>query len=110
MQTVSEKWKEEQRKTLTPESFIKISYSVTDPEAQYSASASGGGAIDFAKPEHVVSTLDRNYKKYTTLEANQWMLNGSFNLFSENNDFGYVKTRQHPHSAVCIFEQRAPWK
>ena len=92
MQTVSEKWKENHTKTLLPESFVEITFSLTDPDAYEDGSASDNGAVNFSNTAQIVSEVDKNIVSYGTLEQNLWLLDGSKKVLPTSNygDCGYV--------------------
>ena len=50
----SDKWRQAHTGTIVPESFIEITYKVTDPGAQESATLSHNGAAYYSKPEKVL--------------------------------------------------------
>ena len=76
---VTEKWRAAHERTLLPETFIEITYNITDPDVQGDASATGTSGVPYSDTKSVVSeTLDAEVK-YATLEHNQWLLNKTFN-------------------------------
>lgn len=91
MITVSEGWKEAHNQLLLPETFIEISYSVTEPGLQQEASASANMEEPYSNAQSLTSTLTVDREKYGTLEWNFWGLDGSFSYFDESPDHpGYV--------------------
>ena len=92
MQTVSEKWKEKHTETLLPESFVEITFSLTDPDAYEDSTASDNGAVNFSNTAQIVSEVDKNIVSYGTLEQNLWVLDGSKKVLPTSNygDCGYI--------------------
>lgn len=87
MQTVSNEWKSNQRKTLVNESFVEVSLDVADPDALADASAQDNGAAYISDVTRVVSEVDKNIVPYFTLEQNLWLLDGSRKTLP-NEDIG----------------------
>ena len=87
MQTVSQEWKDKQDELITPESFVEISLTLTDPDAYEDATAEDNGAIYISNTEQVVSEVDKDIVPYATLERNVWILDGSRKIIPES-DFG----------------------
>lgn len=95
MQTVSQAWKDEQKKTLVGESFVEVTLSVGDPESQADAQPSDNGSLYLSDTEKLTDGSDRAPGKYLTLETNLWALDGT--LYSapmentENNE-GFISS------------------
>ena len=79
-------------KTLLPESFVEITFSLTDPDAYEDSTASDNGAVNFSNTAQIVSEVDKNIVSYGTLEQNLWLLDGSKKVLPTSNygDCGYV--------------------
>lgn len=94
MQTVSASWREAQLRHIVPESFVEVSYKVSDPVAEADATATDNGALGIADTAQVVDTLDKNYGKYATLEHNIWILDGSVDVYTGavTQDTGYISS------------------
>ena len=91
MVTVSEAWKQAHTQRLLPETFIEISYAVTEPGLQQEASASANMEQSYSKASTIISTTTMNREKYSSLEWNFWGLDGSFSYFDGQPDNpGYV--------------------
>ena len=91
MITVSEGWKEAHKQGLLPETFIEISYSVTEPGLQQEAEATANMEASYSDTKGITSTLTVDREKYNTLEWNFWGLDGSFNYFDGSPEHpGYV--------------------
>ena len=91
MITVSEGWKEAHKQSLLPETFIEISYSVTEPGLQQQAAATANLEERYSDTKGITSTLTVDREKYNSLEWNFWGLDGSFHYFDGTpNHPGYV--------------------
>ena len=92
MQKVSQKWKDNQNELLAPESYVEISWTLTDPDAYEDASADDDGAIYISNTEQIVSEVDKEIIPYATLEQNLWVLDGSRVIIPTSNygDCGYI--------------------
>lgn len=93
MIATSDKWKAAHLETLLPETFVEITYDVTEPGVQSSAAESNDGAAYFSDHESIVETVPKSYKLYATLENNMWGLSGEHELVPDNapyGDTGYV--------------------
>ena len=91
MITVSEGWKEAHHQLLLPETFIEISYAVTEPGLQQDASSSANMEETYSNAKSLTSTLTVDREKYGTLEWNFWGLDGSFGYFDGQPEHpGYV--------------------
>lgn len=79
IEAVSENWKNEQRKTLVPESFVEISIKVTDPDALDDAKASSNGEEYFSTTDEI--TRDNvEPVKYAMCEPGLWILDGTYHI------------------------------
>lgn len=92
MQTVSQEWKDTHESQLLPESFVEITFSLTDPDAYEDGSASDNGAVQFSKTSQIVNEVDKSIVPYATLEQNLWVLDGSKTVLPTSNygDCGYI--------------------
>ncbi len=89
MQTVSQAWKQEQRKTLVEaESFVDILLIVGDPAAKTDASASDNGHFTASNTAQTVESTERTPVKYATLERNLWVLGGGLKLLPNAPPYG----------------------
>ena len=91
MQTVSSAWKQAQQQNIVPESFVEVSYRVTDPEAEADAQATDNGHMSFADTPSIVSPLEKSYAPYIVLEQNSWVLDGTRTYLAEQ-DTGFVSS------------------
>ena len=92
MQIVSQSWKNAHKQTLLNESYVEISLSITDPDALADVSSVDNGSIYLSNTPEIVSEIDTPVIPYTTLEQNQWLLDGTRKSIpeSEYKDGGYV--------------------
>lgn len=77
---VSEKWIENQKQHLTSESFIKISFKISDLEATSDATLDTNGETWFSKVQETIKGEDKSIIPYATLEPNLWLLDGNKQL------------------------------
>ena len=104
MINVSDAWKAEHGKALLDESFIEISYNITDPDAQGDATATDNGAIFLSDSSGTVSTAEKQIMPYATLEQNLWLLDGSREVIPDSapEAGGYISSQMSDES--CAFE------
>ena len=70
MQTVSAEWKQAMLQNIVPESFIEVSYKVGDPNADGQGTVTDNGEWSGATSAEIANGLDKNYRKFATLEPN----------------------------------------
>lgn len=88
---VSDGWKSAHKDLLLPETFIEISYSVTEPGLQQEGSASSNMEESYSDTGSLMSTATVDKEKYGTLEWNFWGLDGSYAYFDGSpKNPGYV--------------------
>jgi len=88
---VSDAWKNAHKERLLPETFIEISYSVTEPGLQQEALGMANMEESYSKATSLTSTLTVDREKCSTLEWNFWGLDGSFSYFDGTPENpGYV--------------------
>ena len=91
MINVSDEWKEAHKQRLLPETFIEISYAVTEPGLQEDSSSTANMEESYSEIESITSSLTLNREKYSSLELNYWGLDGSFTYYDESpKNPGYV--------------------
>lgn len=91
MVVVSDEWKQAHNQRLLPETFIEISYSVTEPGLQQEALGVANMEESYSKATSLTSTRTVNREKYSALEWNFWGLDGSFSYFDGTPENpGYV--------------------
>lgn len=81
MISASAGWVAEHQKTLLPETFIEIAYTVSEPGLQEDAAAAASDEEPFSQVAQVVEMSNRTSEKYATLEHGFWGLDGSFTYF-----------------------------
>ena len=86
MISVSDAWKDIQRRFLLTESFIEIDCGITDEEAQSVATASGTDEAVFSNAKSVVGVAEM--AKYATAELNLWSLDGTRNILYSTPTLG----------------------
>lgn len=79
MQSVSQEWKNAQRQTLVPESYVKITMKVGDPDAQADAFLADNGHAYIANIPDVLAGTAAPVK-YATAEPFLWRLDGTFRI------------------------------
>lgn len=107
MITVSDAWKDIQRRFLLPESFIEIDLGFTDEVAQSAATAIGTNEAVFSNASSVVGTSVMT--KYATNELNLWTLDGTRNIvpsFGSYKNAGYVSNIASTGSVTLEYPQR----
>lgn len=91
MVSVSNEWKAAHDELLLPETFITITYSVSDPGIENDANATGTVSESFSETSEIVNALDKNPERYATLELNEWGLDGTYSYFDGTPvDAGYT--------------------
>ena len=104
MNTVSESWKSAHDELLLPETFIKISFGVTEPGLALAATTTATNEEAFSEAENILNALDKEPEKYATLEHNMWGLDGSFEYFDETPvDPGYTSSLLSGAGADGVF-------
>ena len=91
MITVSQGWKAAHDELLLPETFIKLTFGVTEPGLALETATTATNEETFSEAAKITNTLDKEPEKYVTLEHNIWGLDGTFNYFDETPvDSGYT--------------------
>ena len=97
---VSDAWKEAQKGTLLPETFVEVTYTITEPGVQERATATGNYPESFSNVAQIVDVEDRASEAYATLDYGAWGLNGTYSYFNGSPvNPGYVDT--HYSMADC---------
>ena len=81
MINVSDGWKEAHKQRLLPETFIEISYAVTEPGLQEDAVSTGNMETIYSIAGSLILTNTIKREKYSSLEHNFWGLDGSLAYF-----------------------------
>ena len=101
----SSAWKSAQTGAIVPESYIEITYKVTDPGAQESASVDHNGAVFYSDSPQILENRASSPPKYATLEHNLWALDGGFTLLPNSEpygDTGYVADAAEPMLTIFM--------
>lgn len=80
---VSEKWKNAQSEIIVPETFVRITYEVTEPGLHELANVTYNGTADYADASGVVSATPSTHVKYATLEHQMWALDGTHEILPD---------------------------
>ena len=76
----SQRWLDKFNETLVPETFVKITYAITEPGLQEDAIPSTNGEVSFSDVSSVVKNESLGYTKYATGELNFVPLDGTFQI------------------------------
>lgn len=88
---VSNGWMAVQTQTLQPETFVEITYIVTEPGLQADAVSLGSDEMYFSETASIVKSTDVKSETYATLEHGIWGLDGSRSYFNGSpKNPGYV--------------------
>ena len=91
MVPVSNEWKVAHDELLLPETFITVTYGVSDPGIENAATATGNVSESFSETNEIVKSTGKNPERYATLELNEWGLDGTYSYFDETPvDAGYT--------------------
>ncbi len=88
MIATSDAWRAAQLEAVVPETFVEITYDITEPGLQQSASVMNNGVTGFAQPADIVDLTDKTLPLYATLEHNIWGLDGTFNILPNAAPYG----------------------
>lgn len=105
MISVSNAWKALQRETILPESFVEVTYWITEPGAQRLATESNNGTLFYSDHSAITDTTSKDFRKYATLEHNLWTLDGSFDILPDAapyGDTGYVAEADYPMVTIMF--------
>lgn len=105
MIAVSDAWKALQYETILPESFVEITYWITEDGAQKLASESNNGVLFYSDHAAITEMTTKEFQKYATLENNIWALDGSFNILPDKapyGDTGYVANAEYPMVTIMF--------
>lgn len=91
MVPVSNEWKAKHDELLLPETFIELSYGITDPQLAVDANTTATNEESFSEAEKITDATEKTPERYATLELNEWGLDGRFNYFDGTPvDAGYT--------------------
>lgn len=105
MITTSEAWKTAHREAVVPETFVEITYDVTEPGLQELATATNNGEASFSQSADIVDMTEKTPPLYATLEQSVWGLDGTFDVLPDNapyGDTGFVSSRYADSAVVYI--------
>lgn len=85
---VSDKWKEAQSDIIAPESFVRISYEVTEPGLHELANVTYSAQMGEEQTANIVSQTDSTFLKYASFEQNQWLLDGTYDVIDIETQLG----------------------
>lgn len=98
MQAVSNAWKQAQRETLVPESYVRVELAVTDPEADADAASSANGELFLSDAASLVTEVDNDPRRYALPEGGLWLLDGQSVLIPDSPPYG---RNGYVGSALC---------
>lgn len=102
MITVSDAWKDINQRFLLPETFVEIDCTITDAQAQESATITGENEAIFSNTASVLYDTAKTVK-YATTELNLWALDGSLVITPDSApyaDAGYASDTDSQGSVV----------
>ena len=88
MITTSDAWKTAHLEAVVPETFVEITYDITEPGLQEDSTVTHSGVVNFAQPDSILDTTDRAYTQYATLEQNIWGLDGASSILPNTAPYG----------------------
>lgn len=106
MIAVSDAWKDIQQRFLLPESFVEIECTVTEVDAQESASATGTNEAFFSNVGSVLGT--DSVIRYATNEQNLWSLDGAYSIMPDWEPYGatgYISDNKSIGSVTLTFPE-----
>lgn len=106
MIAVSDAWKDIQQRFLLPESYVEIECTVTETDAQNSATATGTTEAIFSNVGSVLGT--DTVVRYATTEQNLWSLDGAYTICPNNAPYGptgYVCNNDNMGSVTLTFPE-----
>ena len=80
MHEVSQAWKDMHQRQMLGESYIELSFSVTDPDAAEDVEATDDGHVYLSDTEQITIEEYRQAPKYATLEHNFWRADGTYRI------------------------------
>jgi hypothetical protein len=107
--SVSDTWKAIQKDTILPESFVEVTYWITDHEAQELATESNNGDTFYSNSGAILDTNSERVRKYATLESNLWLLDGTCDILADKAPYGntgYVADAEYPMVTIALPQVR----
>lgn len=108
MQTVSDSWKNEHKKSILNESFVEISLDIADPVAIADAKFTDNGAIYISNSESLTDGGEDASVPYCTLEQNLWCLDGSRKAIPETSIDKTSFISDVLSDDTCVFSGKIP--
>ena len=108
MQTVSDKWKNEHKKSILNESFVEVSLDIADPDALADASSQDNGAIYTSDSSQLARQVDKITSPYCTLEQNLWLLDGNRKAIPTQDFEDDTYTSDVMCDETCVFPTKRP--
>lgn len=108
MQTVSDSWKNEHKKTILNESFVEVSLDIADPVAIADASSVDNGAIYISNSASLTDGGETASTPYCTLEQNLWCLDGSRTAIPETSIDKTSFISDVLSDDTCLFSSKIP--
>ena len=108
MQTVSNNWKNEHKKSILNESFVEVSLDIADPDALNDASSEDNGAIYISDSSKLAKQLNKTNHQYCTLEQNLWCLDGNRKAIPEDNYKNDTYVSDVLSDDTCVFSTKYP--
>lgn len=90
MIAVSDAYKTESRQVVRNQSFMRITYSVIEPDADNLAEPQDNGRTYFSDLAAAVLDTEKTVEPIVTLERNRWYLDGSQTPIPDNEPYGYA--------------------
>lgn len=88
MQSVSQAWIDAQQQTLVPESFVEVSLTVGDPDAQLDAEVASNGEQAISDAASLAQEPQDSPAVYATTELNVWGLGGGSEILPSAPPYG----------------------
>ena len=108
MQTVSDSWKNEHKKSILNESYVEISLDIADPVAILDASSVDNGAIYISNSASLTDGGETASAPYCTLEQNLWCLDGSRKAIPETSIDKTSFISDVLSDDTCVFSGKIP--
>ena len=108
MQTVSDSWKNEHKKSMLNESYVEISLDIADPVAIADASSVDNGAIYISNSASLTDGGETASTPYCTLEQNLWCLDGSRKAIPETSIDKTSFISDVLSDDTCVFSGKIP--
>lgn len=108
MQTVSDSWKNEHKKSILNESFVEVSLDIADPVAIADAKSTDNGAIYISNSESLTDGGEDASVPYCTLEQNLWCLDGSRQAIPETSVDKTSFISDVLSDDTCVFSGKIP--